>query len=320
MPAATIVQTNATAALPSVRGRVRFYPDTFGDATPAGITQGADGQVWFTDPGNDVIGRLTARGHYTLEMPAGVEVSDGITTGPDKNIWFTVEQGGGGVGRITDDGTVTIFKDPGGSYTQGITVGPDGALWFAESNGTVGRMTTAGKVKHFAVAPYDAELEGIVTGPDGNLWVTQYIVGGSRFSNAVIRLSTNGQFKAFTVGHGPYGSGPDAICAGSDRALWFTLADDNALGRLTTSGSFKEYPTNVEYAQPSGIAAGPDGALWFTDFSGIFGIGRMTTKGKATYYDYGGIPRTLEIAPGPDRNMWFTVDGFPPQIGRIATR
>ncbi|MGB8910031.1 MAG: hypothetical protein WCC84_14895 [Candidatus Cybelea sp.] len=311
---------NANNLLADRRGKVQLYQDTFGDALPAGITTGPDGALWFTDTGNDVIGRITTSGTYTLEVSPGAELSDGITVGPDKNLWFTVEQGAGGVGRITTDGVVTLFKDPGGSYTQGITVGPDRALWFAESNGTVGRMTTNGKIGHFSVAPSDAELEGIVTGPDGNLWVTQYVVGGSRFSNQVIRVSTTGKYKSYTVGSGPYGAGPDFICVGPDKALWFTEADDNALGRLTTSGEYKEFPTNFEYGQPSGIAAGPDGALWFTDFTGRAGIGRMTTSGKVSFYPVpGSFPELLEITAGPRHAMWFTSDLGPSAIGRIAT-
>src|ERR1700722_6683440 len=155
------------------RGKVTLYPDTLGDALPMGITNGPDGALWFTDAGNDVIGRITTEGKYEPAAPVDGEVSDGITAGPDKNLWFTLAQGGGGVGTVTLDGAVTLFSDPGGSYTQGITTGPDGALWFAESNGTVGRITKKGVVTHFTVAPSDAELEGIVTGPAHNLWVTQ---------------------------------------------------------------------------------------------------------------------------------------------------
>jgi len=183
MPAVAPVPGAAPPAALSKRGVVSVFPDLYGDPIPAGITAGPDGALWFTDTGNDVIGRITTAGSFTLEKPAGAELSNGIVTGPDKNLWFTLEEEYGGIGRITPDGVVTLFDDPGGAYPQGITVGPDGALWFAESNGTVGRMTTKGKVKHFTVAPSNAELEGIVTGPDGNLWVTQFVVGGSRFSN-----------------------------------------------------------------------------------------------------------------------------------------
>lgn len=315
---------NANAFVRSIRvdkrGVVKLFNDPEGDPLPSGITQGPDRAVWFTDIGNGIVGRVTGSGKYTLQQIVG-GVSDGITVGPDQNLWFTVGNGGGGVGRITTSGDFSIFKDPGGSYTQGITTGPDGALWFAESNGTVGRITTAGKVTHFAVATRNAQLEGIVTGPDGNLWVTEYVVGGSRFSSYVIRLSTNGKYKMFKVGDQRYGAGPDQICVGPDKALWFTEADDNALGRLTTAGKYTEFPTNYPYVQPSGIATGPDDALWFTDFGGSAGIGRMTTSGKATFYHVpGSLPRAVEITAGPKNAMWFTTQLGPSAIGRVTIR
>ena len=308
--------TARASAAPDRRGKIALFPDTFGDPTPAGITAGPDGALWFTDPGNDVVGRITTDGTYTLQQPTGVEMSDGIALGPDGNLWFTAEQSDGGIGRITPGGTVTLFKDPGGEFPQGITAGPDGALWFAESNGQVGRITTKGKVKHFTVAPSDAQLQGIVTGPDGALWVTQYVAGGSRFSNRVIRVSTGGRSKSFKVG-----VGPDAICVGSDGALWFAEAASNAIGRLTTSGKYTEYPIDGKYSQPSGIAAGPDGALWFTDFAGRFGIGRITTSGHMKFYKAPpGAGELIEIAAGPDGAMWFTSYQLGSAIGRVATR
>lgn len=303
-------------AVPDRRGRVKVFPDTSGDPVPTGIAAGPDGALWFDDSGNAAIGRITTDGEYTLQMPAGAEVSDGIVTGPDKNVWFTVNQSNAEIGKITTGGSITLFADPGGEYPQGITVGPDGALWIAESNGTVGRMTTSGSVKHFTVAASNAELQGIVTGADGNLWVTQYIVGGSRFSNKVIRVSKRGKHKAFTVG-----SGPDQICAGPDGALWFTEAGANAIGRLTTNGRYTQFPTGNQYVQPSGIAAGPDGALWFTDASGRAGIGRMTTSGAVKFYRVpGSFPELFAITPGPDGRMWFTSQLGPPGVGRITTR
>jgi virginiamycin B lyase len=308
--------TSVRNVIVATRGTVTLYPDRYGDALPTAITAGPDGALWFTDEGDEVIGRITTDGTYTLQKSTGGAVSDGITTGPDGNLWFTGEQRSASViGRITTRGALKFFADTGGSVAAGITTGPDGALWFAESNGMVGRMTTKGKVTHFTVAPRNASLQGIVAGPDGNLWVTQYIVRGIHFSNQVIRVTTSGRYKSYTVG-----SGPDFICVGPDKALWFTEGDANAIGRLTTDGKLKQFPSGNQYAQPSGIATGPDGALWFTDFSGVAGIGRMTTSGKVQFYKaQGSFARLVEITAGPDGAMWFTAELGPPAIGRVTT-
>jgi virginiamycin B lyase len=310
--------SHAPAAQPALsspleRGVVTLFDDSLGDPTPAGITEGPDGALWFTDPGNDVIGRITIDGRLT-EFPVGAEVSTGITTGPDGALWFTLEQSEGGIGQITTSGAVTLFNDSGGSFPQEITVGPDGALWFTESNGLVGRMTTGGKVRHYTVGAQNAMLTGIVGGPDGALWLTQFIVG-SHDSNQVIRLTTHGKTTTYTVG-----SGPDHICVGPDGALWFTEAGARAIGRLSTNGRFSTFSVKSAIVQPAGIAAGPDGALWFTDFGGK-GIGRLTTSGHLSVFPVpGSVPTLNGIAAGPHGAMWFASEMFPSAIGRITTR
>jgi virginiamycin B lyase len=300
------------------RGTITIFPDTYGDPTPEGITAGPDGALWFIDPGMDVIGRITASGEYTLEASAGAELSDGITVGADKNLWFTVAEASGGIGRITTAGKITLFADPGGSYTQGITLGSDGALWFAESNGTVGRMNAKGKVTHFTVAASNAELEGITAGPDGNLWVTE-LADGSHTANRVYRVTTRGKSKAFTVG-----SSPDIICVGTDNALWFTENGSNAIGRLTVAGAYKDFPIGIEYGGPVGIASGSDGALWFTEaFTGPGYIGRMTLSGKMRFFQLppeSGAPSLQQITLGPDNAMWFASAFSPSAIGRITMK
>jgi virginiamycin B lyase len=304
----------ALRAAPDKRGMVTSYHDDLGDATPTDIVSGPDGALWFTDSGNNVIGRITTSGKYTLQQVAGTSVSVGITEGADKNLWFTVDLEEGGIGRITTSGKVTLYKDVGGAYTQHIAPGPDGSLWFTESNGTVGERLKSGTIRHFSIGSSNAQSEGIVEGPDSNLWIAQTQVG-SHFSNQVIRLSTRGEQKSYTVGYGP-----ESICVGPDKALWFTERGANAIGRLTTSGKFVEYPTHKQYLDPFGIATGPDGALWFTDFGETHQIGRMTTSGKLTYYP---LHRTLtsvsSITAGPDGAMWFT-SSLGATIGRIATR
>lgn len=302
--------------LPPKRGVISFYHDTLGDAVLEGVVTGPDGNLWFDDEGNGVIGEIMPDGTYGLQQSVGPGQgpSSGITVGPDKRLWFTLF--GGGVGRMTTSGKVTIFTDSQGSFPQGITTGPDGALWFAQSDGTVGRVTTKGKITHFTVAADNAHLNGIVTGPDGNLWITQETVNSTLFSNQVYRLTPQGQVTAFTVGYGP-----TWICVGPDKAIWFTERSSNAIGRITTGGKYKEFPTGTEYGGPSGIALGPDGALWFSDFNGRFGIGRITTKGKMRFFNSGSInfAEMRQITAGPDGAMWFS-SYLDPGVGRITVR
>jgi virginiamycin B lyase len=296
---------------PAKRGKVKLFIDDYDDPVPAGIAAGPDGALWFSDPGNDTIGRMSTHGAFSF-FRAGAEVSTGITAGPDGALWFTVAQEDAMIGRVTTGGQVTLFKDPGGSFPQGIAAGPDGALWFGEINGTIGRITTAGTVTHFTVASSNSTIADIVTGPDGALWATRS-QDGSHASNEIIRLTTSGKLKSFTVGEEP-----QYICVGPDKALWFGEA--NAIGRITTKGAYRAFRIHSRSSFPEGIAAGPDGALWFA-LDGAGSIVRLTTAGKMTSYGVSGsAPELAQITAGPDHSMWFTVSMFPPALGRISTR
>ena len=103
--------------------------------TSNGITVGPGGALWFTNPGNNTIGRITTTGRVKDYKGAGIANPWAITAGPGGALWFTDGGFGGGgyaIGRITTSG----ISDP--SY---IAAGPDGALWFTAKN-AIGRITT----------------------------------------------------------------------------------------------------------------------------------------------------------------------------------
>jgi len=111
-------------------------------------------------------------------------------------------------------------------------------------------------------------------------------------------------------------STPSGITAGPDGALWFTEFGSNAIGRITTSGSFSEFPTPTVLSRPFGVAVGPDGALWFTENDKI---GRVTMSGSFTEFPLPTAGSGLEgIAAGPDGALWFTEE-LGGKIGRITT-
>lgn len=63
---------------------------------------------------------------------------------------------------------------------------------------------------------------------------------------------------------------------------------------------------------PYAIVAGPDGDLWF---SGLSGLGRITTSGDVTLVSIPGSAGTGYLAFDPDKNLWFTEDLL---IGRLS--
>jgi sugar lactone lactonase YvrE len=231
-------------------------------------------------------------------VPTANGSPEGITTGPDGNLWFT-ELNGDKIGRLTPSGTVSEFAVPtSGSGPDGITTGPDGNLWFTELNGDkIGRVTPSGTVSEFAVPTAGSGPDGITTGPDGNLWFTE--LNGDKIG----RVTPSGTFSELAVPTA--GSGPSGITTGPDGNLWFTELNGDKVGRVTPSGTVTEFAVPTAGSGPDGITAGPDGNVWFTESYGS-NIGRVTPSGTVTEYPVPAGPDLPGITTGPDGNLWFT--------------
>src|SRR3989442_6178486 len=173
--ASPVVTTAAASA-----GQITMYP---GIDSPRGIAVGPDGALWFTNPSNNSIGRITTSGAVTSFTGPGVDHPSEITVGPDGALWFTNIQGNS-IGRITISGAVTSFTGPGMSDPKGITAGPDGALWFTNIFGhSIGRITTGGVVTSFTDPSIGSARGPITAGPDGALWFTE--------NDAIGRITTS---------------------------------------------------------------------------------------------------------------------------------
>ena len=278
---------------------------------PVGVSVGSGGTVWFTNAGNNSIGRLDRDGVLNRFTATGVERPWGITVGPDDAVWFTC-RGSDAIGRISTDGRLRLFHDRSIKDPVGITAGPDGALWFTNYGGdSIGRITTAGAVTSFPDRRIRQPI-GIVTGPDGALWVA---INGT---NAIGKLSPAGALRLFK---GPAISHPRDISVGSDGALWFTnwrtnwgAVPNNPIGRITVKGAARSYP--VKGVQSAfAITDGPGASLSFTNPT-THVVGQITPEGTATVRIVDADP--LEIVLGPDHTLWFTsrVDD---SIGAITT-
>ncbi len=118
---------------------------------------------------------------------------------------------------------------------------------------------------------------------------------------------------------------PFDITTGPDGALWFTLANSNALGRIainstnfsaSTNLSLFTLPTNNTSGavpdQLEGIVLGRDGNLYYADpppnLIGRVQVSETTNATNLTVAQFY-TPTTnsfpLRLATGPDRNIWF---------------
>jgi virginiamycin B lyase len=186
---------------------------------------GPDGALWFTNPGNNSIGRITTTGTVTNYKGHGIADPEGIITGPDGALWFTNAVPDGSIGRITTAGKVTTYCS--GMFPNSVAAGPHGSVWAIDYTGKVCKINANGTTTRYAgvgTNPYN-----ITPGPDGAMWYCNGIPEGS-----IGRIDYNGKVTNTYPGAGP---DPYSIVAGPDGAMWFTLAYTSGIGRITTSES-----------------------------------------------------------------------------------
>ncbi len=306
------------AAAPTI---TEFHVSNVG--VPQGITLGSDGNLWFTEFYDNVVGRITPQGKSTLFRLNTVNSATYITNGPDGALWVTLLNDVGGsttnqIGRLTTGGKLTTFTVPQVSYIWDITTGPNGKLYFTDGASRVWSVTTKGK---FSAFPFVDKTGGypyqITPGPDGNLWFTDR-------GHFIVKMTPSGKFTRFQL---PISNvSTDDIATGPDGNLWFTLdgSGPSRIGRITPSGTITLFTipgSGNDELFLNGISAGPDGNLWFTyvDFStNVNAVGRITIADSTSVFP---TPTAnsgpTDITAGPDGAMWFTEAIG--NVGRITT-
>ena len=253
---------------------------------------GPDGALWFTNSGNNSIGRVTASRQVTNYTDISISRPQGITAGPDGALWFT-NFGNNSIGKITTTGQVTNYPGTGISGPTAITAGPDRALWFINSTGdSIGRITTTGKVTDYS-SPSLGRPVGIAAGPDGALWFNNTV-----FDGGTGRITTTGKFTFYG------GGGDPGIAAGPDGAMWSTNSLNGSIGRVTTNvistSSFAGYQTAVTAGSATSSAATftvptlscktantgnfPNAGVGATSTSSLAGVFTGCVKGSAVYF------------------------------------
>ncbi len=250
---------------------------------------------------------------------------DGITAGPDGNLWFTDSESHGIV-KMTPSGKIEAeYSLPEGYSGAGrIITGPEKekALWFTFGGG-IGKVTTSGTITEYK---REHGISAITVGPEGNLW---FVESTGETEYKIVKMTPSGKVEGeyaipLVEGEKYYFMG--GITAGPEKenALWFTLRSFykgfGRIGKITTSGTITEYALPFESA-PSGITVGPDGNLWFTEGEGPekkSWVGKITTSGTATEYSLPEGSKPLYITAGSDGNLWFTESGAS-KVGKVTT-
>jgi hypothetical protein len=141
------------------------------------ITQGPDGNLWFTENAGNKIAAINPITHVFSEFAVPQSGSNpyGITIGPDNNVWFT-EANANRLGRLnlTTD-AITTFAIPGNGQPRGITGAPDSTLWFTEvGTNQVGVIyLPSDTIGMMNVPTASSSPAGIGMGPGGSLWFAE---------------------------------------------------------------------------------------------------------------------------------------------------
>jgi streptogramin lyase len=126
------------------------------------IAQQGDGSQWLT---------------LTPPQPLGQTV--GITQAPDGKMWFTQDNLHSVVGKVDMYGKFVEY--PVSAVPLQIIESGGGALWFVEIGpGTVGRITTPGKLTEFPIPFAGASPSGLTAGAVGNIWVADNNIGAPK--------------------------------------------------------------------------------------------------------------------------------------------
>ncbi len=251
---------------------------------------------------------------YALSGPSG---ANGITVGPDGNLWFTTldQSGGNLIGRITPSGTITTtaasnaLTQPTLATGGDIAAGPDGEIWIAERDGNaVGEVALDLSSQLTYLPPAANSGPGQITAaPDGTLWFTEPA------ANQIAHVGADGTVVEFPTKSGS--SGPYGIAVGPDNFIAFTEVNVNKIGVISEDGLTKvEFPIPTASSLPASIVLGPDSAFWFTEL-GANKIGRMDFAGNVAEVSVSSAPQAITL--GPDGALYFT-EPKANKIGRVT--
>jgi streptogramin lyase len=91
------------------------------------------------------------------------------------------------------------------------------------------------------------------------------------------------------------------VDCGGVRNVWFTDGGTRAIGRITPSGTIKEFTQGLNPgSNPDSLTLGPDGNIWFEDQNALRRtIGRVTPSGSIIEFDTGLSARADAAAAAP---------------------
>src|SRR4051794_8455233 len=110
---------------------------------------------------------------------------------------------------------------------------------------------------------------------------------------------------------------PDDIVAGGDGSLWFTESHTSTIGRISPSGTIREFAFTGSV--PSQLGLAQDGSVFFGDrANNTHRVGRIKPLGAVKFFSVpsaDSFPGGLEA--GPDGNLWIAEGFSPAKVGHL---
>lgn len=223
------------------------------------------------------------------DIPAAVAVA------ADGTVWFTIEFSSA-IGRWRDGRMERLPKGKDNVEPLGLGVDRAGGAWFTDAPALrVARMAPDGSVTGLPLGTPIARLGRLAVGPDDAVWFAE----STAYSVTELRGGQLHRHLYPSPRGGPYG-----VAVAPDGTAWATLQGANALLRIGTDGTQREFEIPTRGSSPTDVAVDAQGSVWFLELRGAR-IGRLR-EGRFTEYELpagGVVPSGLAIAP--DGTPWF---------------
>ena len=282
---------------------------------PQYVSEGSDGSVYFGFGGSGTGSELYRLSGASLIQTQPAAPPPGYSNGsgvfgiaPTSHgvFWFSAYQGSSyypaiGVECGGSGGTATLCE-PSIDEPTALVLDASARLWIGGwlySGG--GEIVTS----NGSAGSFSAGIVQLINGPNGTVW------GALQYPNyySIDKLAVAGSNVQIVQEYQlPAGASVGSFTLGGDGAFWFVDNQHDAIGRMTTTGSVREFPLTTPNALGQSwyglwqIATACDGAVWFSEPQANK-IGRIDGSGTINEFAVaaGSLPNAVTARPPAGR-------------------